>query len=430
MSHPRLFRTVLDSGLTILLQERNIESTSFGIGVRFGSMHHHAAHAVEHMVFKGTDTKSYKDIRRKAVRHGGSLDAFTDFYSTFYATKNLSRYAHEAFELLCDMITHATIPEEEMECERTVLLEEAVMRSKEPELILLDTLYRNIYHDHLIGRCVLDNRDLIQTISREEIRNLYRRFYIPTRIAIVGVGQVNRDAVLKTVEKYFTGPRERSIDFIRERSIDFTIEPPQDSLPISGRIVIPETTERVHLMAGFKVVPCTHPDYYPLRVLSEVLGGSVNSRLFESTRGKRGLLYNITCHYDTLRSSWKSILKADCSCWHGILRIYSSFSKGNLEFVESIVKNELRRLIQKAVPIHELTEAKEKLVCERELESIGTFRYMHLLFAAEINNTIDTFDEFADTLCAVTPDDILRVTRQYCRLNKSVWAILKPAQNK
>ncbi len=420
MNKKGFFRTVLDNRLTIILQERDIKSTSFGIGVKFGSIHHPAAHFIEHLLFKGTETRTYKDINRQAVCRGGSLDAFTDFFSTFYTTKNLSNYAPDALELLCDMIANSTFPKTEINQEKMVVAEETRMRAEEPESMLADALYRNIYSDHSLGRDILDCERCLQTISYEELKGLYRRFYTPQGIIIVGVGQINKEVVLDTVKKYF-----KDIPTTGQSLTVFPF-PQEESLPLTKRIIIPKMTKQVHLMIGFKAAPYVHTDYYPLRVLSAIMGENINSRLYEKTREKQGLVYNISSHYDILRSSWRSILRADCSFWHGILRIYSRFTPRNLLRVEEVIKGELSRFTREEISKEELGANQQKLVGERQLALIGTFRYMHLLFAAEINNNIDDFHKFNEKILAVTPSDILRVAQQYCNPNSAVWAILKP----
>jgi len=418
MNQSRPLRIVLDNGLTVLLQRQNRASTSFGLGVRFGSAHHGAAHFIEHLPFKGTDTRTYKQINRQAVRGGGDFDAFTDFFSTFFITKNLSPYAHDIFELLCDMINNPTFPEEEVEYERGVVLEEIEERSGEPEQILMDRIYRNLFCGHPLERAVIDSKEIIRTISRENLLDIYRTYYTPENIVIIGVGPIDKQVVLETIKKYFpsaptNAPQQSHIP----------------SLPLStplGRIIIPQPFKRIHLMVGFRAVPRTHPDFYPLRVLSAIMGENIDSRLYERAREKRGLVYHITSHFDTIRSSWQSILKADCTSRHGVLRIYTNFSPKNLSRVEKTIKKELQTLAQQEVSEEELEANKQKLIGKHQLDTLGTFRYMRLLFAAEINNSLKDFPCFEEKISAVTAKDVLRVAHQYCDPNKGMWAILQP----
>lgn len=410
-------RIVLDNGLTVLIQKKDTESASFGVGLRFGCVHQPVAHLIEHLLFKGTTTRTYKDINLQAVRWGGSLDAFTDFFSTFYVTKNLNRYAYDALDLLCDMITNSTIPLQEMEYEKRVLLEEIKMRSEEPESILMDTLYKRLYPNHLLGNAVLDNRQLICSINHSEALEIYHQFYVPERTIVIGVGNIDEKAVLAIVKKYFHKP---------SRPIDELAIPPLAYPSPPRRIIIPRTNCQIHLMVGLGAVPCTHADYYPLRVLSATLGENINSRLYERAREKQGLVYNITSHYNTMRSSWQSVLKTDCSQWHGILRIYTRFSPRNLTQVETIIKEELERFTPKKISEKELLISQQKLAGERKLATLGTFRHMHLLFAAEINNTIGEFDEFDNKIYAVTPARLLEVARKYTFPAKHISVILKP----
>lgn len=410
-------RIVLDNGLTILIQKKNTESISFGVGLRFGCVHHPVAHLIEHLLFKGTTDRTYRDINLQAVRWGGSLDAFTDFFSTFYMTKNLSHHAYDALDLLCDMINNSTIPLQEMEYEKKVLVEEIKMRSEEPESILMDTLYKRLYPGHPLGNAVLDNKQLICSISHREALEIFHQFYVPGRMIVIGVGKIDEKKVLAIVEKYFRKSSEH-IDELAYPSLACP-SPPR-------RITISKTNGQIHLMVGLGAVPCTHADYYPLRVFSATLGENINSRLYERARERQGLVYNITSHYNTTRSSWQSILKTDCSQWHGILRIYTRFSPRNLTQVEIIIKEELERFAQKKISEKELLISQQKIIGERKLATIGTFRHMHLLFTAEINNTIEKFDEFDEKILAVTPTGLLEVARKYSPLAKHLSVILKP----
>lgn len=414
---PELSRIVLDNGLTILIQKKDTQSTSFGIGLRFGCVHHPVAHLIEHLLFKGTTTRTHKDINLQAVRWGGSLDAFTDFFSTFYMTKNLSHYAYDAFDLLCDMVTNSVIPLQEMEYEKGVLVEEIKMRSEEPESILMDALYKRLYPNHLLGSAVLDNRQLICSINRDEALEIYHKFYVPERTIVIGVGNIDEKNILAIVEKYFNKPSGRQSELIIPSLA--CPSPPR-------RIIIPRANCQIHLMIGFGAVSCAHADYYPLRVLSATLGENINSRLYERAREKQGLVYNITSHYNTMRSSWQSILKTDCSQWHGVLRIYTRFSPRNLTQVETIIREELERFTQKKISEKELLVSKQKLVGERKLATLGTFRHMHLLFTSEINNTFGEFDEFDNKIYAVTPTRLLEIARTYNCPAKRISVILKP----
>ena len=150
------------------------------------------------------------------------------------------------------------------------------------------------------------------------------------------------------------------------------------------------------------------------------------SRLFEVARERAGLVYNISSHFDTIRSSWKSILKADCTSYHGTLRIYSQFSPKNIGRVERIIRGELGRLASNVVSLEELKRNKEQVIGRHQLGLQGTHQYMRMLFAAEVNESIDEFHRFEDGIWAVTEQDIKQVTRNYCNPSSGVWVILKP----
>lgn len=180
------------------------------------------------------------------------------------------------------------------------------------------------------------------------------------------------------------------------------------------RIVIKKSgLKHTHLMMGFRTPCVASSDYYPLLVLQTILAGNIGSRLFEQLREKRGLLYNITA-------------KLDCSACHGILRFYANFSPKNLRSVENIIKNEFKKLREKPISGEELKTAKLKLVRERRLMSEGTLQHARLLAETEINGKFDDLKHFDFYINKVKAEDVLRVARHYCNLNKAIIAILKP----
>ncbi|MBI2109407.1 MAG: insulinase family protein [Parcubacteria group bacterium] len=412
-------RIVRPNGLTILIQKKEHGTVSFGIGVRFGSANHGASHLIEHVLFTGTKTRTEEQIRQEATRWGGYHDAYVGFFSTFFVTKNLVVRGYEPLEILCDMIANPSFLPEKIENQRNVTLEEHEKRSSEPETMLMNRIYRTLYCDTPLECAVVDDTGVLNKITRQELVKLYQKHYIPSQLIVVGVGPIDVDRVVEIVDTHF--PQKR-------KQLPETLEVSPEVLePPSGNIIIPKSgVGQAHMMVGFKTVSRTHPDFYPLRVFSMIIGESTNSRLFRATRGMVGLVYNITSHFDTVRSSRQSVLRADCTAYHGTLRIYSFFKQRKLRRVENTIKEELRKLTESLVPPEELKINQEGVIGKHELGMQGTHQEMRMLFAAEINKSTEEFFNFKEKIRAVTAEDVRRVAQTYCGPNQGVWVTLKP----
>lgn len=410
---------VLPNGLTILTQKKEHGTISFGIGVKFGSADHPASHFIEHVLFTGTKTRTEEEVRREATRWGGQHDAYVGFFSTFFVTKNLAIRGYTSLEILCDMVANSIFLEEKVENQRSVTLDEHERRSNEPETMLMNRIYRTLFCDSPLECAVVDDTGVLKKISREELIALYKKHYVPSQLVVVGVGPIEIEKVVEIVTKYFPtdGEYPRGVE---TASFDIP-EPP------SGKIIIPKSALRqVYMMVGFKTVPRTHPDFYPLRVFSMIIGESTDSRLFRAMRGASGLVYSVSSHFDTVRSSKQSVLRADCTLHHGTLRIYSFFKARKLKRIESVIKEELRSVSLTPISEEELELNKERVIGKNLLAMQGTHQEMRMLFAAEINNSIDEFFAFEERIRAVTADDIRRVASTYCAPNQGIWVILSP----
>ncbi len=405
-----LYRKVLANGLTILIQEKNTDSAAIAIGVRFGTAYHPLSHFIGHILFKGTNRRTYRDINREAIRGGGSMDDTTDLYSTVYFIKSVSEYAYKALDLACDMIKNPVFAPKEIEYEKSVIQEELVGRNEEPQVVLKNILYKNLYK--MVG-VVTQEKDFLKDFSREQILAVYRQFYTPERLIVAVVGNVNKAKVLRIIEKYFGRVKGGVLVPFGQR--------PEKRLTGPKRIVVRKSgLTHAHLMLGFRTPRIYYKDYYPLLVLQTIVAGDIGSRLFEQLREKRGLLYNITA-------------KLDASSWHGMLRLYTNFSPANLPLVEKIIKKEFEKLARKKVSDEELKVAKLKLVRERQLQLEGTRQHVRLLVESEINNhdnLLKRFKRFSAYVKRVKAGDVRRVAKEYCSLNKSVMVIIKPRKKR
>lgn len=411
MNKNGLYHKVLPNGLTILIQEKETCSTAIAVGVRFGSAYHSLAHFIGHMLFKGTKSRTRQDISREAIKGGGSMDDITDLYSTVYFIKTISGLSYQALDLLCDMIANSAFSAKELEYEKLVIQEEIIGRSEEPTVILKGLLYKNLYNNDKFSTATNQEQESLNDLSREQIFNVYRQFYVPERLIFAVVGKADKEKVLKIIERHFRRLKGGVLVPFNQRS----------GKPITEakRIVVKKGgLKHAHLMLGFKMPSIYHPDYYPLVVLQTIIAGNIASRLYEQLREKRGLLYNIVAKLDYPAEQY------------GTLRLYTNFDPNNLYTVETIIQNEFKKLGKKGVSEEELKIAKFKLIHEHQLKLEGTFQHARLLIEAELNNQLKKIQRFSACIRRVKTKDIRRVIRQHCNLSKSVTVILKPYTKK
>lgn len=401
------YREILPNGLTIIIQEKNTRSAAIAAGVRFGTAHHPLAHFIGHMLFKGTERRTYQDINREAIMGGGSMDEITNLYSTIFFAKTVPNHVYQILDLLCDMIKNSVFSANEIKYEKLVVANELIGRNENPRVILKEILYGNL---HKIAAAHTQDKNFLDDFSPAQIFDIYRQSYVPEKLVIAIVGKIKRIRALKIIKEYF---EHLESGYVHDPPSPPTKNPVSQT-KTSNRIVVRKRgLEHTHLMIGFKVPSIPHNDYYPLLALQTIIAGNIASRLFEELRERRGLLYNITA-------------KLDCSSEHGIFNLYTNFSRTNLQAIETIIKKEFKKLRSNPVSEEELTIAKLKVTRGRQLATEGTFQHARLLVEAEINNCFNDPQHFYARVNEIKTKDILRVAKRYCTINKSLTVILKP----
>jgi len=292
------------------------------------------------------------------------------------------------------------------------------MKEKQPESILRTALYKNLFTKHPVKNAVVENPDLIRTISQEKLLDIYHKFYVPERLIVVVVGKLNANSIMRKIDKHL-GNLQQGIAVPLGN-------PKEPRLKRAKKVEIGlQSYDHCSWMLGFKAPHYNHKDYYAARLVSAFLGDSINSTLFREIREKKGLTYNIRSNCGPPDTPWGSRIKDDCSSWHGVFRIYSQFLCKDLEFIQDITQRELEKLATIEIKEAELRRKQSMLVGQRMLTIEGTLCHMWLLFIAEVNNNLSDFNEFENKVFAVTPEDIQKVAKQYFNLNQSVQVVLK-----
>jgi predicted Zn-dependent peptidase len=278
----------LGSGLRLVTESMSdVASASVGVWVGTGSRDETPAqsgisHFLEHLLFKGTASRTARDIAEAVDAVGGDMNAYTTKeYTTFYV-RALSEHLDLSLDILCDILREPALRPDEVDAERQVILEEVLMHRDEPADVVQERFSEIMFPDHALGREVLGLPDVIEAVTVEEIRSFFDQHYLPRNMVVAAAGDLEHDAVAEAIERRFVG---RVGGEAPSRT-----PPPGAPLPLR---VERRRTEQAHLVIGLRSPERRSPERYNLAVLNHALGGGLSSRLFQEVRETRGLAYSI-----------------------------------------------------------------------------------------------------------------------------------------
>ena len=319
------------------------------VGSRFESKENCGiAHFLEHMAFKGTKKRSALDIAKDFDAIGGQFNAYTSKETTVYYAKVLKRYFRKALEIISDILLHSTFDELEIEKERGVVLQEIALTDDTPDDIIFDHYMETAYPSQPIGRPILGPKELVQSFNREHLRDFVDNHYHSKNMLLSVSGNITHEEVLSAAT-YLSENMP-----IKDKS--FTVESAQYK---GGFYKEKRDLEQVHIVLGFKGYSYHDKNYYPVQVLSLILGGGMSSRLFQEVREKHGLAYSIASFNRSYSDS-------------GMLNIYSGTDSKNIVKLLDIVTQEVKKMAQE--------------VTQEELERARTQIESSLLMSRESNS--------------------------------------------
>lgn len=279
--------TTLPGGLRVITDKvADSHSIALGIWTSVGTRHevfghNGVAHMVEHMLFKGTKRRSTRDIAVAIENVGGHMNAYTSREITSYHVQLLKGDMPLALDILADLYQDALLPEDELERERQVILQEIGMALDTPDDLVFDNYYETAYPGQSLGMPILGRSAYVSTMPRAVLKDHINKFYIPERTVISAAGDIDHDAFVKLVEQQFSGCESC---------------PGEGHIPAEykgGDVRVKKDLEQSHLVLGFEGISRLDPDYSAVQAYSMLLGGGMSSRLFQEVREKRGLVYSI-----------------------------------------------------------------------------------------------------------------------------------------
>ena len=352
--------TTCSNGVRIVSEQiPHVRSLSVGIWVNAGSRfetpeENGITHFIEHMLFKGTTTRTARQIAEEFDRIGGEINAFTSKENTCYFAKVLDHHAELAVSILADMFFNSAFAAEDIERERQVVLEEIYMSEDDPADDVHEKLWSVMYPNDALGRPILGTPDTLATFDAEMIRNYMAKHYSPQNVVISVAGNIT-DGLLETIDELFG----------RFEASPLAVEPVLTHPTFTaGEVVKVRDTEQAHLAISFPAISVKDPDMYSFIALNNIIGGNMSSRLFQEVREERGLAYSIF--------SYQS-----CYADVGAFTIYGSASKQQLEQLQHTIDATLLDVVAAGVTELELDNAKEQLKGSFVLGLEGTEEHMN-----------------------------------------------------
>jgi predicted Zn-dependent peptidase len=405
----RFERTVLDSGATVVTEHMSeVRSVSVGFWFDVGSRDEPnelagTSHFLEHLLFKGTPTRSAKDIADAFDAVGGDVNAFTGKEYTCYYSRVLDEDLPMAFEVLSDMITSSTVASNEFDSERKVILEEIAMHEDAPDELVHDLFYRHLWDGHPLGRPVLGFNETVGAVSRDQVVDYWRDRYGPHNLVVAAAGHVDHQALAERVDALF----EDSESVKQER----TGKTPEPRLGVK---VHKRPTEQAHIVVGTTSLSRNHPDRHVLAVLDTVLGGGMSSRLFQEIREKRGLAYSVY--------SYRSLF-ADT----GTFAVYAGTTPQNADDVIEIIHDELQKVLENGLSESELKRAKGHVKGGLVLSSEDPGSRMNRLGRQQLTTgEIMSIDELIANFEAIQISDLERVAQKVLKQQRFQVTVVGP----
>jgi predicted Zn-dependent peptidase len=407
-----LLRTTAPNGLVVLSERLpGVRSAAVGIYVRTASAHERPSqlgisHLLEHMVFKGTERRSARELALELEVRGGGLDAFTGRDYTSYQAHVLDADLPLAVEILTDLVRRPLLRESDLESERNVVLEEINGVADTPDDLVFELHAQALWPKHPYGYSILGTRETLEALSAEDLRALHRAGYYRGNCVIAAAGNVNHDQLLTVLERegWFEGgtrevPRGAVVPAPAVRGSNCTEH---------------RDTAQTHIVFGTDTFPLRDPRRFPLAILTNVFGGGMSSRLFQRVREELGLAYAIFAYKHFYQGS-------------GQLGVYVGTQVSTANQAVEAIRDEYTRLAREGLPLAELTNGKQQLKGQimLSLESPAA-RMARLAGFTLYEDRYRPLDEMLAEIDGVTPDEVAAVAGEFFAAERQTVVRLGP----
>ncbi|MBF0387644.1 MAG: insulinase family protein [Candidatus Omnitrophica bacterium] len=409
-------KSLIANDLRVISNElKGRESVAIGIWAGVGGRFEDdttkgAAHFLEHILFRGSLKYSCNDIKGSIEGVGGTLNAFTGEEQTCYYAKVPAKHFQSTLDILSDMVFFPLIQKNDLERERSIILEEIKMYKDLPQYYVLEMLDGLVWPEHPLGQSLAGTVETVGAMTQGALRKFHRQYYAPDNVVVALCGHFGHDD---------------AVAFLGDKLGNFRALERPEATPFKASQTKPrfkfhrKQTEQMHVALGFPSLCADHQDIYALAILNIILGGNMSSRLFDEVREKRGLAYSIYSSTKSYDDTGLFMVKAGVD------------NKKLVEAVELVMKV-LRQLKRGVIKENEFIRAREYFLGQFVLGLEDTMEHMMWIGESMIErDRIRTLGEVVYRVNALTPDDIQRVAGDVLkerRLNLAVVGALKDDQ--
>ncbi|MGL9759357.1 MAG: M16 family metallopeptidase [Wolbachia sp.] len=341
MNTPQVTR--LDNGLRIITEQvRDVDSVALSIRVGVGSRAESASrngisHFLEHMAFKGTKTRTAFEIAKAFDDIGGVFNASTGRESTTYYAKVLKKDIKTGIDILIDILMHSTFPEDELEREKGVVIQEIFQTNDSPSDIIFDKYFEVAYKDQPFGRSILGTQDTVKSFTRGDLNNYINEHYFGENMLLAVAGNVEHEEVAQLTKGFLSKIYSKELKK-DQNATSYT----------GGEYLEHRKLDQVHLLIGLPSVSRYDDKYHTFQVLDSILGSGMSSRLFQEVREKQGLAYSVY----SFNSSYTDT---------GVFSIFAGTDSSNLDKLLKSMTTELKKLSTDDLKEEEVNRVKERV---------------------------------------------------------------------
>jgi predicted Zn-dependent peptidase len=400
--------STLGNGIRLVSERMpDVRSVALGFWVDVGSRDESpelggVSHFLEHLLFKGTEQRSARQIAESVEAVGGEMNAFTTKEYTAFYTRFLDEDLDLGLDILCDIISAPAFRPDEVEAERQVILEEILMHEDEPSELVHDLFTEALFPGNPLGREVLGTAESISALTRDTIAGHFLAHYRPPNLVLAAAGNLHHEELAAGLERRMAPASGR-------RPVRDTGE----LAPPRSQIVCTRPTEQANVVVGMRAISRGDDDRFALSALNQVLGGGMSSRLFQEIREQRGLVYAVYSYRSAYLES-------------GALAVYAGTAPSRASEVLQLIGDELDRLLQDGVTDHELALAKGHLKGSLALALEDSGGRMNRIGRSElVHGEVLSVSELVERTEAVTRDDVQRVAERVLG-NERVVALVGP----
>lgn len=379
----------LPNGIRVVTEDmQHVRSVAVGVWIETGSRvepeeRGGISHLIEHLVFKGTTTRSAEQIARSIDSVGGQMDAFTAKEHTCFYVSVLDEHLPLAVDLLTDILMHPLFAPPDIEKEKAVVFQEIKMVEDTPDDLVHDLFAERVWPGHPLGRPILGQWDVVRALDRDVILGHFEEEYTPSNILIAAAGHLEHARLMELFASRFNG-------FQRVTATRTTTPPVLQP----GVHMLHKALEQVHLLVGFPGIPEGAPERYALYLLNDIFGGSMSSRLFQEVRERQALAYAVHSGMQSYRDT-------------GLFSVYAGTDGANFAKLVKALMKEIRSLKKDGVTGEELGRAKDHLKGSLMLSLESTSSRMNRIAKQELRfGSFFSIDEMLASIDRVRLDEV------------------------